>query len=100
MVVNNIKLEISCPEDPKSDRRRCPAIMFAVSRIERVIGRMINLINSIKTMKGIRIDGVFDGVRWVNMWLVKLIQPNSIILNQIFNERVIQNLMWLVAVKM
>lgn len=90
---------IFCPEDPNNDKRRCPATIFAVSRIERVIGRIINLINSIKTIKGIKIVGVFDGVRCVNMWLEKLIQPNNIILIHKIRDKDIQNLMWLDDVK-
>lgn len=43
------------PEDPKRESSRCPAIILAVSRIERVIGRIINLINSIITINGIKI---------------------------------------------
>ena len=54
------------PVEPKRVRRRCPAIMLAVKRMERVNGRMINLIDSMITMKGIRINGVPIGVRWVN----------------------------------
>lgn len=91
---------IFCPEDPNKDKRRWPAIMLAVSRIDRVIGRIINLINSIRTMNGIKIVGVFEGVRCVNMWLVKLIQPNNIILIHKIRERDIQNLIWLDDVKM
>lgn len=59
-------LEINCPEDPKSDRSKWPAIMLAVSRIERVIGRIINLIDSIITMNGINNAGVPWGVKWVS----------------------------------
>lgn len=55
--------------DPINERIRCPAIIFAVNRIERVIGRIINLINSIITIKGINIYGVFNGVKWVNIEL-------------------------------
>lgn len=91
---------IFCPEDPNNDKRRCPATMLAVSRIERVMGRIINLINSIITINGIKIVGVFEGVRWVNMWLEKLIQPNNIILIHKINDRDIQNLIWLDDVKM
>lgn len=74
--------------------------MLAVSRIERVMGRIINLINSIITINGIKIVGVFEGVRWENMRLEKLIHPNSIILVHRINDRDIQNLIWLDAVKM
>lgn len=87
------------PEDPSNDKRRCPATMLAVNRIDRVIGRIISLINSINTINGIRIEGVFEGVRWVNIWLEKLIQPNNIILIHKIIDKDIQNLMWLEDVK-
>lgn len=58
-------LEISCPEDPKRDRSKWPAIILAVSRIDRVIGRIINLIDSIITINGISSVGVPWGVKWV-----------------------------------
>lgn len=41
----------------------CPAIMFAVSRIVKVIGRMKNLISSIMNMKGTSKFGVLSGIR-------------------------------------
>lgn len=58
-------LEISWPEDPKRDSSKWPAIIFAVKRIERVIGRISNLIDSMITIKGINKAGVPWGVRWV-----------------------------------
>lgn len=91
---------IFCPDDPNNDKRRWPATMLAVSRIERVMGRIINLINSIITINGIKIVGVFEGVRWVNIWLEKLIQPNNMILTHRINDKDMQNLIWLDDVKM
>ena len=41
----------------------CTAIMFAVSRIVKVIGRMKNLISSIMNMKGTSKFGVLGGIR-------------------------------------
>lgn len=73
--------------------------MLAVNRIESVIGRIINLINSISTINGIRIVGVFEGVRWVNIWLEKLIQPNNMILTHKIIDKDMQNLIWLDDVK-
>lgn len=67
--------------------------------MDRVIGRMTNLINSIRTINGIKIVGVFEGVRWVNMWLEKLIQPNNIILIHKIRDKDIQNLICLDDVK-
>jgi len=39
------------PEDPIKDINKCPAIMLAINRMARVIGRIINLIVSINTIK-------------------------------------------------
>lgn len=60
---------------------------------------MINLIDSIITIKGIKIHGVFDGVKWENILLVNLIHPNNIILIHKVIENDRQNLIWLDAVK-
>lgn len=57
-------LLVDCPDEPRRERSRCPAIMFAVRRIARVNGRMISLIDSIITMNGIRRGGVPIGVKW------------------------------------
>jgi hypothetical protein len=43
---------------PNKVIKRWPAIMFAVNRIAKVPGRIIFLIVSIHTMKGINIGGV------------------------------------------
>jgi len=47
----------------------CPAIIFAVKRIDRVNGRITNLILSITTIKGIRITGHPKGTKWANIEL-------------------------------
>jgi hypothetical protein len=47
--------------------RRCPAIMFAASRTDRVIGRIMLLIISIRTIIGRRGEGVPTGTRWINI---------------------------------
>jgi len=39
------------------------AIIFAVNRIDKVKGRIINLIDSIITIKGISMKGVPEGVK-------------------------------------
>lgn len=44
-------------------RSKCPAVIFAVNRTLRVIGRIKFLNLSIKTMKEIKYLGVFCGVR-------------------------------------
>lgn len=66
-----IKLLIRSPEDPNKVNNKCPAIILAVRRIAKVRGRMINLIDSIKTIKGIKINGVPWGVRWEKKSLKK-----------------------------
>ena len=57
MTIKDIEVN-NCPDLPKRDRRRCPAIILAESRIAKVNGRIKRLIDSIITMKGIRIIGV------------------------------------------
>jgi hypothetical protein len=57
-IIERVIILSDCPEDPISDINKYPAIILAVNRIARVIGRIINLIVSISTMKGIRIRGV------------------------------------------
>lgn len=44
-----------------------PAIIFAVNRTAKVPGRIMFLIVSIKTIKGIKIAGVPWGIMWENM---------------------------------
>lgn len=59
-----IKLLINNPDDPSNVNNKCPAIILAVNRIAKVKGRIIKLINSIITIKGIKINGVPWGVKW------------------------------------
>jgi hypothetical protein len=57
-------------EDPVLPRRvnnKCPAIILAANRIAKVPGRIIFLIVSIHTIKGIRTGGVPWGTRWANI---------------------------------
>lgn len=65
IIFNKVNLVIKVPEDPKRDKSRWPAIILAVSRIDRVIGRIINLIDSMITINGISRIGVPWGVKWV-----------------------------------
>ena len=51
------------PLFPNRVKRRCPAIIFAVNRIAKVPGRMIFLIVSIHTIKGIKTAGVPNGTK-------------------------------------
>ena len=46
------------PVLPRSVKSKCPAIIFAASRTASVPGRIMFLIVSIRTIKGIRIKGV------------------------------------------
>jgi len=48
---------------PSKDISMCPAIKLAVSRTHKVMGRINELINSIKTMSGINPAGVLCGRR-------------------------------------
>jgi hypothetical protein len=74
-------------EFPKRDIKRCPAIRLAVSRTHNVIGRIIFLVSSIKTINLIRAIGVPWGTRWLNIWFVFFSQPNKIIASQNTKER-------------
>jgi len=49
--------------------------MLAVSRTHSVIGRMILLVSSIRTIKFIRARGVPWGSKWESMCFVFLVQP-------------------------
>lgn len=60
-------------KDPSKLINKCPATILAESRIERVIGRIILLINSINTIKFINILGVPKGTKWINLFLKFLI---------------------------
>jgi len=71
---------------PSKDISKCPAIRFAVSRTDRVIGRIRLLTNSIITINIIKALGVPCGTRWYNIMFVFFIQPNNINLIQKINE--------------
>jgi len=62
--MNIIILLIESPVDPSKHKSKWPAIILADRRIAKVRGRIRSLIDSIKTIKGIKIDGVPWGVRW------------------------------------
>lgn len=66
------------PVFPRRVNKRWPAIMLAVNRIASVPGRIIFLIVSMHTIKGIRTGGVPWGTRWANMCIVLLIHPKII----------------------
>lgn len=84
---------------PRRVRRRWPAIILAESRIAKVPGRIIFLIVSIQTIKGIRIGGVPWGTKWVNIWFILINQPYNINLNHKGRARERVKTMCLVLVK-
>ena len=57
------------PWEPNNVNNRCPATIFAASRIDKVIGRIIFLTVSITTIIGIKNDGVPNGTKWANKLL-------------------------------
>lgn len=79
---------------------KCPATILAVSRTDKVIGRMIFLTISMMNMKLINGNGVPIGIVWINICFVENVQANIIIINHIENARVNEILIWAVGVKM
>lgn len=73
--------------------------MLADKRIAKVPGRIMLLIVSIQTMKGIKIAGVPIGTKWVNICWVLLIHPKSIKHNHNGKDKDKVNVKWLVLVK-
>lgn len=49
---------------------RWPAVKFAISRTDKVIGRITFLVNSIRTITGINPLGVPNGTKWLRNLLV------------------------------
>lgn len=94
-----ISMKLSIKLFPSSDISKCPAIILAVSRTANDVGRIILLIDSIITMKGIKIGGVPIGTKWQNMWLVLFVHPNNIKANHLDRAIVSENLIWEEAVK-
>jgi hypothetical protein len=60
---------------PSKVINKCPAIILAANRTAKVPGRIIFLMVSIKTMKGINTKGVPWGTKWANICIVLLIHP-------------------------
>lgn len=87
------------PALPSRVRSKCPATILAVKRIAKVPGRIIFLVVSIRTIKGISTGGVPCGTKCANMCTVWLIQPNTIKLSHRGKAKVNVNLKWLVLVK-
>lgn len=90
---------IEDPEVPRRDKSKCPEIILAVSRIDRVIGRIKSLVSSINTIIGIKMYGVPDGVSLVSIWAGKFIHPYIIIPIHILRDKDAQNLRCLDDVK-
>ena len=84
---------------PSKVNSKCPAIILAESRTAKVPGRIMLLIVSINTIKGIKTGGVPCGTRWVNMCFVLLIHPKNIKLSQRGRAKERVNVIWLVLVK-
>lgn len=63
------------PVLPKRVINKWPAIILAASRTANVPGRIIFLIVSIQTIKGIKTEGVPWGTKWANMCCVWFTQP-------------------------
>lgn len=51
---------------PASLNNKWPATMLAINRIAKVMGRIKILIDSINTIKGIKMTGVPLGTKWAN----------------------------------
>ena len=93
-MTNKIDKNIVGNVDPlflNSVNNKCPAIIFAVNRIANVPGRIIFLIVSIHTINGIKILGVPNGTRCLNILFVLLIHPYKMNLSHNGKERVKEN---------
>lgn len=99
IILGKICTLVFCPRDPNKDNNKWPAIILAVNRIAKVRGRIISLIDSITTMKGINKIGVPWGVKCESKSLKKLKILNIIILIHILSAKDRQYLICLEAVK-
>lgn len=75
IINNNKNTEIEEILDPNRHKSKCPAVILAANRTERVRGRIKFLTTSIKTMKGISTTGVPKGTKWASIELVVLNIP-------------------------
>jgi len=73
-----IKLEEEAAWFPIRVINKWPATIFAIRRTANVKGRIIFLIDSIRTIKGIRRVGVLRGTRWASICFMLLVHPNII----------------------
>ena len=100
IVENSIILFILCIEFPNKDSIKCPAIMLAVNRTDKVMGRIMFLVSSIITITGSRAVGVPVGTMCASIMWGDLIHPNNIRDSHRTNAKGRFNMMWLVGVKM
>lgn len=87
------------PIFPNKVNSKWPAIIFAVNRTVKVIGRIMFLIVSIHTINGISGVGVPCGTKWVNIWFVLFNHPKIKKDNQNGKAIVKFSTKWLVPVK-
>ena len=80
LIVSNLLAEIVAL--PRRESNRWPATMFAINRIESVMGRMMFLVISISTMKFINGVGVPSGTRCVIMDFASFLTDRRLIANQ------------------
>lgn len=66
------------PVFPNKVNNKCPAIMLAASRMASVPGRIMLLMVSINTIKGIKANGVPWGTKWANICCVWFSHPKII----------------------
>jgi len=100
--INNMKrgiIDLFGPWEPRRVNNKCPAIMLAPSRTDRVPGRIILLTVSMITIIGIRIPGVPVGTRWASNELYWYTIDTHILPIQIGSASVIVIDKWLVPVK-
>ena len=73
-----IKFDETAVWFPKRVMSKCPATILAIRRTAKVRGRIILLMDSIKTIKGMRGVGVLWGTKCANICFIWLNQPNII----------------------
>jgi len=77
----------------------CPAVIFAASRTERVIGRIIWLTVSIITINWDKARGVLKGTKCLKKWFIFLWNLKTIKHNQKGKANLNVNIIWAVIVK-
>jgi len=94
-----MKLDETAVWLPSRVIKRCPATILAIRRTAKVKGRIMFLIDSIRTIKGIRAPGVLWGTKWENICFIWLNHPKSMKATHNGRLRVRVRAMWLVDVK-